>query len=103
MGSTVARREYRYDAAKQNLQEAGELTAKFAPDITSDVDRAKADLAFVRELDAIRMYRSTWIVDGGGKGHFDESKSPAQYRAAFLARGLDVVANPDAVGERVAA
>ena len=63
-----ARREYRYDAAKQNLQEAGELAAKFAPDITSDVDQAKADLAFVRELDAVRMNRSTWVAapEGGG-------------------------------------
>ena len=97
-----ARKDYRYVAAEQNLLEAGELAAKFATDIAPDVEQAKADLAFVRELDAIRMKRSTWIADEGDKGHFDERKVPGQYRAAFLDRKLDVVANPEAVGERVA-
>ncbi len=97
-----ARKDYRYAAAEQNLSEAGELAATFAPDLDAAVNQAKADLSFVRELDEIRMERSTWLpgIDGGD-GHFESEQAPRKYRDAFLTRKHDVVANPEATGATV--
>jgi tetratricopeptide (TPR) repeat protein len=96
-----ARKEYRFSAAAGALREAGELVAGLAPEFVAAVEQAKADLAFVVELDAIRMKRSTWIAEGVGQGRFAEAGAPPAYRAAFAARGLDVPADPATVGERV--
>jgi serine/threonine-protein kinase len=98
-----ARREYRFVAAEGALGEAGELAANLAPQFVGTVGQARADLAFVQELDDIRMKRSTWIAEEGAKGHFDAAGAPLAYRAAFAARGLDVAADPADVGARVAA
>jgi tetratricopeptide (TPR) repeat protein len=98
-----ARKEYRYTAAESALKDAGELAVKFELDIGSEVQQAKSDLAFVRDLDAIRMKRSIRISDGQGKGHYDESKAPGDYRTAFQAHGLDLIANPVAVSHVVSA
>ena len=73
-----------------------------APDLLPTVVQANADLAFVRELDDIRMKRSTWIAEEGGKGHFDTAGAPPAYRVAFKARGFDVLVDA-AVAERIAA
>ncbi len=96
-----ARKEYRYAAAESNLREAGELAASLAPDMADAVGQAKADLAFVRDLDAIRMYRSTVMLEEGGKYYFDQAKAPGQYRQVFAARGPDVATDPAAAGDRV--
>ena len=99
--ATTARLDYRYPAAEGNLREAGELAASLARDMERKVEEAKKELGFVRELDAIRMKRSTWIAKAGGKGRFDEAGSPAAYQAAFEARGLDVTADPGKVAQFV--
>jgi tetratricopeptide (TPR) repeat protein len=99
--ATELRPQYRYAEAANALRQAGEL-AVGDPDLGRAVERASADLEFVRALDAIRAKRLTWISEGGGKGRFDEEGVPEAYRKAFAARGLDPTADPAAVGDRVA-
>jgi tetratricopeptide (TPR) repeat protein len=65
-----------------------------------EVELAKADLEFVVTLDAIRMKRSTWILESGGQGHFDEASAPPAYKAEFLARGFDM--NAESTATRIA-
>jgi len=98
-----SRKDYRYSTADHSLREAGKLIAGIAPDLEAAVEEAKADLAFVREVDAIRMKRSMAVAVAGGKTHFDEATAPKAYRGAFASRGMEVVANPERVGEQVAA
>ena len=98
-----ARKDYRYTAAENALEAAGKLAKEFNLDIAPNMKQSKDNLAFVRDLDAIRMKRSTWVTEADGKDHFDEANAPKEYRAAFLARGLDVVANPETVSARVVA
>ena len=100
--AVALRKQYRFRDAAALLETIGRLAASDATDPQPNVERAVADLAFVRELDTIRMKRSTWIAEEGGKGHFDAARAPAAYRAAFAKRGLDVVADA-AVAERLAA
>jgi tetratricopeptide (TPR) repeat protein len=96
------RKEYRFTQAFVTLGEATDAAA-VAPDLLAAVDRARADLEFVVELDSIRSKRSTWIVEKGGKGRFDFASVPPAYRRAFAARGMDVVADPATAGNAVAA
>src|SRR5439155_7251519 len=97
------RGEYRYVQVAAALDQARDAAAGGAPDLLPAVDQARADLDFVTNLDAVRGRRSTWIAEPGAKGYFDEAGAPPGYRAAFAARGLDVAADPDAAGARVAA
>jgi eukaryotic-like serine/threonine-protein kinase len=100
-----SRKKFRFDEARATLVHATNLLAADSPNELQDrVSRATDDLAFARELDAIRMRRSIWIAAEAGKGRFDfESAAPA-YRAVFLAHGLDVAtADPASVAEKVRA
>ena len=101
--ATQSRKDYRYGGSADVLIQAGNVAEQSAPDMLDAVNQAKADLEFVRELDRIRMYRSTWITEAGTTGRFATAKAPGEYWQAFAARGLDVVANPDAVAAQVAA
>ncbi|HKB06535.1 MAG TPA: serine/threonine-protein kinase, partial [Gemmataceae bacterium] len=98
--ATELRKEYRFKQAAAALDEARDAAAA-APDLLPAVDRDRADLEIVVDLDAIHAMRSTWIAEAGGKGRFDEEAAPSAYRRAFAARGLDVAADPDAGGAGV--
>lgn len=100
--AVALRKQYRFRDAAALLETIGRLAASDATDLQPSVELASADLAFVRELDSIRMKRSTWIAEEGGKGHFDSASAPAAYRAAFVKRGLDIVEDA-AVADRIAA
>jgi tetratricopeptide (TPR) repeat protein len=94
---------YRFRDADNAIDQAGELAERFAPDLAGRVGRARADLALVRELDAIRMRRSTWVTEGAGRGHFDKAGAPGAYRRAFAGHELDVASDPNGVAERISA
>jgi tetratricopeptide (TPR) repeat protein len=98
-----ARRDYRFSAAERILDQAGEIAANLAPNLVPQVDQAKFDLRFVRDLDEIRMKRSAWKAEIGGTGRFDTAKAPEAYRKAFAARGLNVVADPTDSAARIRA
>jgi tetratricopeptide (TPR) repeat protein len=102
MLATELRSEYQLKQAAAALAEARDA-AEAVPDLLPAVEQARADLAFVIELDAIRGKRSTWVPEEGGKGRFDSDAAPPAYRAAFAVRGLDVVSDPDTAGAGVAA
>ncbi len=99
----LLRSQYRFDEAGTTLKQAHAAAASGATNLVSLVAQAQVDLAFVSELDSIRGNRSTWITMMGEKGRFDKGSAPPAYRKAFASRGLDVTANPEGVGERVAA
>jgi tetratricopeptide (TPR) repeat protein len=102
--SADLRRRYQFEDAAVPLGQAELLTAKGAADLRPVVERAKADLAFARRLDDIRMKRGTWIGEPGGKGHFDLAGAVRDYPEAFRAAGLDVLgADPGVVAAAVAA
>jgi Flp pilus assembly protein TadD/serine/threonine protein kinase len=103
--SAELRAGYRYDDAAAALDQAGRLIPADGPeDLRAALGRAADDLAFVRELDDIRMRRGTWIAEPGGKGYFDRAGAVERYPEAFRARGLDVLgADPAAVAAAVAA
>jgi tetratricopeptide (TPR) repeat protein len=96
------RKQYRFREAADALEQASQLTAG-APELAPSVERARADLAFVRDLDDVRMKRSTWIAEPGGKGRFDTAGVMKEYPEAFKSRGLDVLgADPGEVAAAVA-
>jgi tetratricopeptide (TPR) repeat protein/tRNA A-37 threonylcarbamoyl transferase component Bud32 len=101
--ATELRTQYRFAQAEAGLGQARDAATVGAADRLPAVDQARADLEFVVRLDAIRGKRSTWIQWERGEGRFDEAGAPPAYREAFAARGLDVVADPDGVGTRMAA
>jgi hypothetical protein len=101
--AVALRQQYRFDA-ENLLRTAGELAAGNARDMTPAVERARADLAFVRDLDDVRMKRSTWVEVPGGKGRYDEAGALEAYPEAFGRRGLDVLGgDPSGVAAAVAA
>jgi tetratricopeptide (TPR) repeat protein len=101
--STDLRKRYQFEDAAVALDQAELLTAKGAADLRPVVERAKADLALVRRLDDVRMKRSTWIAEPGGKGRFDLAGAVRDYPEAFRFAGLDVLgADPGAVAAAVA-
>ncbi len=101
--ATELRLQHRYAESATALGQARDAAAAGAEDLLPAVERARADLAFVRDLDAIRAKRSTWISEPGGKGRFDWAAAPPAYRTAFASRGLDVVADPPRAGAAAAA
>lgn len=98
--AVALRKQYRYRDADALLETIRRLAASDAVDLQPAVERAGADLAFVRELDTIRMKRSTWIAEQGGKGHFDTAAAPAAYRETFKSHGFDIVSDVTAA-ERI--
>jgi serine/threonine-protein kinase len=103
--SVDLRRKYRFAEAQGALDQAAKLLAPDSPpDLKNHLHQASDDLDFVRQLDCIRMKRSTWIAAEDGRGRFDLESAPPAYRAAFLLRGLDVVSSDSqALGERIRA
>jgi tetratricopeptide (TPR) repeat protein len=100
--SVALRKQYRFREAADSLEQAAQLT-DWAPDLAARVDQEKADFAFVVRLDDIRMKRSTWIAEPGGKGDFDFAGAAKDYPEAFRSRGLDILGtDPDAVAAGVA-
>jgi tetratricopeptide (TPR) repeat protein len=89
------------DAARALGQAAG-LAEAGAADLLPAVERARADLAFVRQLDEIRYRKWLWVTEGG-RGRFDRAGAPPAYRAAFAARGFDFAEPIDDVAARLAA
>jgi tetratricopeptide (TPR) repeat protein len=100
--SVALRRQYRFREAEDALNQAAQLT-DWAPDLVPRVEQAKADLAFVRRLDDIRMKQSTVTTDSDGKQRLDMTGALKDYPEAFRDRGLDVLGgNPDEVAAAVA-
>jgi tetratricopeptide (TPR) repeat protein len=99
------RKQYRFGEAADVLAGADrQLEAGLADDLRPAVARCRADLEFARRLDQIRQQKSTWIPEPDGRGRFDTTAAPPAYRAAFRARGLDLVhGRPDDLAARVAA
>jgi tetratricopeptide (TPR) repeat protein len=95
------RRGYRFDQARAALALAERLASGGgADDLRPAVERAQADLAFVEELDGVRMDRSVWVSGKDGPGGFAPTDAPARYRKAFLARGFDLAAgDPDRLAD----
>jgi tetratricopeptide (TPR) repeat protein len=85
------RKKYRFAEARTALdQAAGLIPADGPDDLREQLRQAVGNLAFVRELDEIRMKCSIWVQEEGGQGHYDFASAPPAYRAAFLAWGIDV-------------
>jgi Flp pilus assembly protein TadD len=101
--SEELRKQYRFTEATRAMGSAEQLAAGgLTPDLADAVAVAKADLRFVIRLDEIRMRRSVWIPDPGGKGTADRAFAPPAYRKAFRERGLDPTAgDPAAVAARI--
>jgi tetratricopeptide (TPR) repeat protein len=87
--SAELRKQYRFREAEGALEQATQLAAG-APELAPSVEQAKTDLAFVLELDRIRMKRSAFVVDSGGKARIDWAGAAKEYAGAFRTRGLDV-------------
>jgi tetratricopeptide (TPR) repeat protein len=99
--STDLSKQYRFREAADALEQAAQLAAG-APELAERVERAKADLTFVRELDDIRMKRTTYVSEPGGEGRYDAAGAARDYPEAFRGRGLDVLGvDPGAVAEAV--
>jgi eukaryotic-like serine/threonine-protein kinase len=86
------RKQFKFDAANKALAQAAELAHGGAPELVPDVERARANLAFVVKLDGIRYRKWTWVAETGGKGEFNTMLAPPEYRKAFAERGLDLPA-----------
>ncbi|MBA4064744.1 MAG: hypothetical protein C0501_13720 [Isosphaera sp.] len=97
------REEYRYGAAGNALRGAEELAEKFAPELSDVIAGERADFDFVRDLDGIRMRYWTRVAGPARRAQSEQEKASGEYRAAFAARGLDVLASPESVGDRVKA
>jgi tetratricopeptide (TPR) repeat protein len=99
------RLKYRFAEAKSALEQAaGLIPAEGSAELSERLLAASADLAFVVELDAARLRRSTWVPDPKRKGGFDRAGVGPAYRRAFESRGLDVAAEEvNAVAERIRA
>jgi tetratricopeptide (TPR) repeat protein len=97
------RRQYKFREAADVLAQASEqLTTGLADDLTPVVEWAKADLAFVRDLDDIRMRTSIRVVGTDGRGQFDTASAPPAYREAFRVAGYDLAAgDPADLAKRV--
>jgi Flp pilus assembly protein TadD len=100
----VLRKQYRFTEAEALLKTAGDLAASNARDRSPTVEQARAGLALVVKLDDIRMRRSTWIAEPGGKGRFDLAGAVRDYPEAFRSAGLDLLGtDPDALAAAVTA
>jgi tetratricopeptide (TPR) repeat protein len=87
--ATDLRKQYRFREAADALDQAAQLAAG-APESAPSVDQARADLAFVIQLDDIRMKRSIFVLDAGGQARIDWAGAAREYAEAFRGRGLDV-------------
>jgi tetratricopeptide (TPR) repeat protein len=103
--SADLRKKYRFGEAQAALDQAAGLIPADGPvDLRDTLGEARNDLAFVRELDDIRMKRSIWIAVPGGINEFDVAGAPRAYRAAFSSRGMEVVdGDPTAIAARIRA
>jgi tetratricopeptide (TPR) repeat protein len=89
------RRQAQYPEAAAALDRAAQLlTGGDAPELCPDVEQARADLAFTRDLDNIYSQYLTLVQFEGGRVDFDRVSPPRLYRAAFLARDFDFAAAP---------
>ncbi len=84
------RQQYRFHEAAEALNQASASVA-IVPELAPTVEQAQANLTFARELDAIRFKKWHLIADADGKPKPDTTGTPPAYRAAFLARGFDIV------------
>jgi tetratricopeptide (TPR) repeat protein len=92
------RDQFRFAEAIQAIDQAAEQVPPDAPDdIREGLERARADLLLVRDLDEIRFSRVRVDPWTGIRG------LAQAYRTAFLARGMDPSGGAPAVGEAVAA
>jgi Tfp pilus assembly protein PilF len=92
------RDQFRFAEAIQAIDQAAEQVPADAPDdIWEDLDRARADLVLVRDLDEVRFSRIRSDVRAGSRA------LPQAYRAAFQARGMDPSGQDPAVAEAILA
>lgn len=88
--SVDLRKQYKFAAAKDSLDQAGELASSgLTDDLRDVVEQAKEDLLFVRALDDIR-YQKWKFSRFEGRGMFGtDMQAGVGYRAQFLRRGYD--------------
>jgi serine/threonine protein kinase/tetratricopeptide (TPR) repeat protein len=85
--ANTLRAQSRFREAADSLDQAGQLLAgDEAADLRPLVVQAKADVAFVRELNAVRLKKAVW---NQALQSFDTAAAPPAYRAKFAAHGLD--------------
>jgi tetratricopeptide (TPR) repeat protein len=100
----ILRRQCRFNEAAALLVQAAELARSGAPELLAEVEQAQRDLAFVVELDEIRVRKWLWIVEEGAKGGLNTHVAPSEYRKAFADRGLDLtLLKPAEAASRIAA
>ncbi|MBN9117816.1 MAG: tetratricopeptide repeat protein [Planctomycetes bacterium] len=98
------RGQYKFREAGAALAQAAEQAAGGAPERLGEVERARADLAFVVRLDDIRFRKWLWVPGDGGTGHFNEEAAPPEYRRAFAEHGSDLArTDPAEAARRIAA
>ena len=94
--ATNLRKRYEFDRAQDALAQVAKLAESGAPELLPGVEQARADLAFVIQLDDIRYRKWVWVPGAGGKGDFNTKIASPAYSAAFAARGWNLEALPPA-------
>jgi tRNA A-37 threonylcarbamoyl transferase component Bud32/tetratricopeptide (TPR) repeat protein len=103
--ATDLRKLYRFREAGEAIDQAAALAGGgLTPELVPAVGRARGDLAFVVELDEIRVRESIWVPAPATQKKADARSPWRKYRAAFAARGFDLAsADPGQLAERVRA
>ncbi len=97
------RARFRFDEAARAVALAHDLAARVeADDLAPRVERAKADLATARALDAARAKQLLWVPEKDGLGHYADASG--DFRRAFADAGFDLTGDDlAAAAARVAA
>jgi tetratricopeptide (TPR) repeat protein len=91
------RAQRKYREAADAMARAEKLAAG-TDDVLSEVRREKADLAFARELDAVRARKWAWVPNlTGDGGKFDTASVPGAYESVFAAHGFAFARSEPAV------
>jgi tetratricopeptide (TPR) repeat protein len=95
------RREHKFRVADTALVQAAALAESGAPELLGAVKQARDELAFVVQLDGIRFRKWQYVAVPGGKGAFNTTIAPPEYRKAFAAHALDLAQIPPAEAAKV--
>jgi tetratricopeptide (TPR) repeat protein len=97
------REQYKFKEADTALVQAAALAKTGAPELLREVEQARADLAFVVQLDDIRFRKWIWVTEPGYRGHFNTVIAAPGYRKAFARYGPDLpVLAPAEAARRIA-
>ena len=85
------RKKYRFKEADAVLVQAAVLAKSGAPEMLTEVEQARNDLAFVVQLDDIRFRKWMHVAGQDGNRNFFNTKiASPEYRKAFADRGLNL-------------